>query len=77
MERLQEKYICPNGDIWEVWFVVYNTDRYTPDGKDEVLQFKKNGHEVGHHTRHLDKNGRLVHENDYGVISIPEDAQRI
>jgi len=52
MERLQEKYICPNGDMWEVWLVIYATDRYAPDGKDEVLQYKKNGHEVGHHTRH-------------------------
>ena len=77
MERLQEQYICPNGDEWEVWLVVYDTDRYAPEGKDEVLQYKKNGHEVGHHTRHLDKDSNLIHENHHGITSVPEDARRI
>jgi hypothetical protein len=43
MERLPEKYICPNGDVWEIWLVIYATDRYVPGGNDEVLQYKKNG----------------------------------
>ena len=35
----------------------------------------KNGREVGHHTRHLDKDGRLIHENYHGITSVPEDAK--
>ncbi len=77
MERLQEKYVANNGDEWEVWFVVYDTDNYAPGGTDEVLQYKKNGHEVGHHTKHLDLDGHLIHENVYGVTSVPKDAKRI
>ena len=77
MERLQEKYACPNGDIWEVWLVTYASDNYALGGSDEVLQYKKNGYEVGHHTRHLDKDGRLIHENDHGITTLPADAKRI
>ncbi len=77
MERLQEKYVCPNGDIWEVWLVVYDTDRYAPGGRDEVLQYKKNDAEVGHHTRHLDKDSNLLQENLHGITSVPDDAERI
>ncbi len=43
MERLEERCICPNGDVWEIWLVVYDTDQYAPGGKDEVIQYKKNG----------------------------------
>lgn len=39
MERLQEEYQTPNGDIWEVWFVVYDTDQYSTGGRDEVMQY--------------------------------------
>ena len=77
MERLQGKYACPNGDVWEVWFVVYDNDNYAPGGRDEVTQYEKNGREVGHHTRHLDKDGNLIHENHYGITALPDDAQRI
>ena len=77
MERLQEKYICPNGDVWEVWLVIYDSDEYTPGGKDEILQYKKNSREVGHYTRHLDKAGRLLHDNHHGVTFLPNDAKRI
>ncbi|MBI3763960.1 MAG: hypothetical protein HY260_19120 [Chloroflexi bacterium] len=77
MERLQQKYTCPNGDEWEVWFVVYDTDKYAPGGRDEVLQYKKNGSEVGHHTRHLDKDGGLLDENYHGMTTLPEDAKPV
>ncbi len=77
MERLQEKYVAPNGDEWEVWLVIYDTDRYAAGGHDEVIQYKKNGREVGHHTRHLDKDGDLLQENFQGITSIPGDAKRV
>lgn len=77
MQRLQERYRCPNGDEWEIWLVVYNTGKYMLGGRDEVIQYKKNGREVGHHTRHLDNNGRLIHENHHGVTSLPGDAKRV
>ena len=60
MERLTGRYLCPNGDVWEIWYVVYASDRYAPGGQDEVMQFQCNGREVGHHTRHLDAHGRLL-----------------
>jgi hypothetical protein len=60
-----------------VWLVVYDNDNYAPGGKDEVTRYKKNGREVGHHTRHLDKDGNLIHENRYGITTLPDDAQRI
>ncbi|MFQ5408008.1 MAG: hypothetical protein ACE5FI_06240 [Anaerolineales bacterium] len=60
MERLRERYRCPDGDQWEVWLVVYPSDRYAPGGTDEIVQYKKNGREVGHYTRHLDKAGKLL-----------------
>jgi hypothetical protein len=77
MQRLQQKYICSNGDEWEVWLVIYKTNKYAQSGKDEVIQYKKNGREVGHHTRHLDGNGQLIHENFHGTTTIPNDAKRI
>jgi len=77
MERLQDRYVCSNGDVWEVWFVVYDSDRYAPDGRDEVTQYKKNGREEGHHTRYLDKDGNLIQENYHGITSLPDDAQRV
>ena len=77
MERLQERYICPNGARWEVWLAIYHTDRYDQGGRDEVLQYKQNGREVGYFTRHWDREGRLIHENYYGMTSVPEDARRI
>lgn len=77
MERLEDKYICPNGDEWEIWLVVYATDQYAPGGEDEVIQYKKNGREVGHYTRHLDKDGRLLKENYHGITFLPEDAKRV
>lgn len=76
MERLQEEYVTPGGDHWEIWFVVYQTDRYARGGRDEILQFKKKGREVGHITRHLDDGGNLLQENRHGITSIPRDAQR-
>lgn len=77
MERLRERYICPNGDEWAVWLVIYSTDRYVQGGSDEIVQYKKNGREVGHHTRHLDKNGNVIQENFYGVTSVPGNCKRI
>jgi len=77
MQRLQERYLCPNGDRWEIWLVIYDTDRYAPGGRDEVLQYQKNGFEVGHHTRHLDSSGRCIKENFHGITQIPADAQLV
>jgi len=77
MQRLEDKYVCPNGDEWEVWLVIYATDQYAPGGSDDVIQHKKNGREVGHHTRHLDKDGRLLKENYHGITTLPKDAKRI
>lgn len=77
MERLQDRYITPNGDTWEIWFVVYDNDRYARGGRDEILQYKKNGREVGHITHHLDANGKLLQENIHGITSIPPDAKRV
>lgn len=77
MERLQEKYVCPNGDEWEVWLVAYESDRYSEGGRDEIVQYKKNGREAGHITRHLDAKGNLIHENYHGTTSVPQDAERI
>ena len=54
---------------------VTQADRYAADGRDEVLQYKKNGHEVGHHTRHLDRDENLIHENYHGITSVPDDAK--
>jgi len=73
MERLYEKYKTPEGTIWEIWFVIYETQI----GKDEVLQYKKNGKEIGHHTRHFDKNNRLLKENFHGITTIPSNAIKI
>ncbi len=77
MERLEERYICFNGDVWEIWLVVYASDQYAPGGRDEVVQYKRNGREVGHHTRHLDKDDRLLRENYHGVTDLPKDAKRV
>ena len=59
MERLQKRYKTSNGDIWEEWLVIYDTDRYIKGGRDEILQYKKNGYEVGHITYHLDSQGTV------------------
>ncbi len=77
MERLQGRYLRPNGEVWEIWFVVYETDRYAHGGTDEVVQYKKNGSEVGHHTRHMDEKGNLLHENSYGTTTLPDDAAAV
>ncbi|MCC7165422.1 MAG: hypothetical protein IT331_23190 [Anaerolineae bacterium] len=77
MERLQEEYVTPNGDKWQVWFVIYASDRYAQGGRDEILQFKCNGREVGHITRHLDAEGRLLQENYHGTTSVPSDGRRL
>jgi hypothetical protein len=77
VERLQEKYICQSGDNWEVWLVVYSTDRYVVGGKDEVFQYKKNDYEVGHLTRHLDGDDRLLQENSHGITSVPKDCKKV
>lgn len=57
--------------------MIYNTDEYALNGKDEVLQFKKNRREMGHITRHLDGKGNLLKENRYGIIKVPSDAVRL
>jgi len=75
MERLQKRYRTPNGDMWEEWLVRYDTDKYDAGGHDEVLQYKKNGYEVGHITYHLDRNGRVMQENRHGTPTIPADAE--
>lgn len=77
MERLNQRYRTPNGDIWEEWLVIYDTDAYDEVGRDEVLQYKKNGYEIGHITRHLDRHGRLLRENSHGNPYIPSDATPI
>ena len=71
MERLYEKYICDNGDIWEIWIVEYDTNRYFKEGRDFVTQFKKNGIEVGHITEHYDGEGVMQKKNIHGTTSIP------
>ena len=75
MERLQEEYLTLNGDDWQVWFVIYPLDRYSHGGRDEILQFKRNGREVGHIARQLDAEGRLLQENYHGSTMIPPDAR--
>ena len=77
MERLEERYITPSGDDWEIWLVVYDFDRYARGGRDEIMQYKKNGREVGHITRHLDANGKLLQENVHGITAVPPDAGRV
>ena len=75
MERLQKRYKTSNGDIWEEWLVIYDTDRYIKGGRDEILQYKKNGYEVGHITYHLDSQGTLLQENRHGQPGLPSDAE--
>ena len=77
MQRLQDRYRTPNGDLWEEWLVIYNSDRYAEGGYDEVLQYKKNGYEVEHITYHRDKYGNLLQEHKHGSPYIPDDAERI
>lgn len=50
---------------------------YVVGGKDEVLQYKKNGYEVGHLTRHLDGDGCLLQENPHGITSVPKHCKRV
>lgn len=56
--------------------MAHDTDRYVRGGRDEILQYKKNGRAVGHVTHHFDANGNLLQENIHGITSIPLDAKR-
>jgi len=76
-QRLQARYQTANGDVWEEWFVRYDTDEYAEGGYDEVLQVKKNGRETGHVTWHYNSSGRLLSRNVHGDASIPGDAEQI
>ena len=73
-QRLQTRYRTPNDDVWEEWFVRYDSDEYATGGYDEVLQVKRNGREMGHTTWHYDGNGHLLAKNDHGDTTIPGDA---
>ena len=75
MDRLRQKYVCENGDIWEIWMVEYDTDKYFKGGRDIVTQFKKNGYEQGHITEHYDGAGVMRQKNIHGIVSIPDGCK--
>jgi hypothetical protein len=72
VKRAKKYYTDDEGNKWEVWVVTYKTNRYALGGKDEVFQFKLNGVEIGHHTRHLDAKGELLKMNKHNRMPIPK-----
>jgi hypothetical protein len=63
--RANERWECPNGDVWTVNLVEYDNNNYAPGGHDVVLQVKKNGNEVGHVTEHYDSSWKLLKTNHH------------
>ena len=76
--RLVGRYKDSNGYIWEVYEARYNSSKYSQGGYDEVIQYKQEGRERGHVTRHYDKNGGLLKTNYHGTVhSLPSDCKPI
>jgi hypothetical protein len=79
--RADERWECPNGDVWDVRLVEYDSTT-TKGGKDIVLQLKKNGSEVGHVTEHYDSSWKLMKTNYHPIgfnssKAIPSSCKRI
>lgn len=79
--KANERWECPNGDVWTVNLVEYNSTT-TPGGKDIVLQVKRNGSEVGHVTEHYDSSWNLLKTNYHPssfdpTTAIPRDCRMI
>lgn len=62
--KVNERWECPNGDVWTVNLVEYDSST-TAGGKDIVLQIKKNGVEVGHVTEHYNASWKLLKTNHH------------
>lgn len=80
-ERVNERWECPNGDIWTINLVEYNSTT-TPGGRDIVLQVKKNGKEIGHVTEHYNSSGNLLATNYHPPgfnpnTAIPSDCRMV
>jgi hypothetical protein len=79
--KLEETWKCPNGDVWTVYLVEYDSTT-TRGGRDIVIQVKMNGVEVGHVTEHYDASGKLLKINRHPPgfnpnKAVPSDCKRV
>ena len=65
-------------DRWEVNYVEYASTTGDPGDRDEVIQIKKNGHQVGSVTWHLDKDGnKKTSTHEKGIQRVPGSATKV